>query len=98
MTTEALFCFTLSLFPNHRVERGRAQFRSIGFQCVSPFGLRGKEPPDHADVSLSPSKIPYDGFSPVRLQTGLLGRDLHLPHTGSNLIRGQSSSTVPLCP
>jgi hypothetical protein len=45
--------------------------RSIGFRCVRPFELRGKEPPDPAYVSSSPSKIPYVGFSPVRLQTGL---------------------------
>ena len=56
---------------SHRVERRRAQFRSIGFRCIGPCGLRGKEPPDRADVSSSPSKIPYGGFSPVRLQTGL---------------------------
>jgi hypothetical protein len=45
--------------------------RSISFRCIRPFELRGKEPPDHAYVSSSPSKIPYGGFSPVRLQTGL---------------------------
>ena len=45
--------------------------RSIGFRCIRPFELRGKEPPDPAYVSSSPSKIPYGGFSPVRLQTGL---------------------------
>ena len=39
------------------------------FQCIRPFGLRGKWPPDHQHVSSSPSKIPYSGFSPVRLQT-----------------------------
>jgi len=44
--------------------------RSIGFQCIRPFELCGKEPPDLAYVSSSPSKIPYGGFSPVRLQTG----------------------------
>ena len=60
--------------PSHRVERRRAQFRPIGFRCFSPFGRRGKEPPDRADVSFSPSKIPYGGFSPVRLQTGLQRR------------------------
>ena len=45
--------------------------RSIGFRSIRPFELRGKEPPDPAYVSSSPSKIPYGGFSPVRLQTGL---------------------------
>ena len=44
------------------------------FQCIHPFGLRGKWPPDHQRVSSSPSKIPYSGFSPVRLQTGILPR------------------------
>ena len=40
------------------------------FRCFRPFGLRGKWPPDHQHVSSSPSKIPYVGFSPVRLQAG----------------------------
>ena len=44
------------------------------FQCIRPFGLRGKWPPDHQYVSSSPSKIPYSGFSPVRLQTGIQPR------------------------
>jgi hypothetical protein len=44
--------------------------RSIDFRCIRPFELRGKEPPDAAYVSFSPSKIPYNVFSPVQLQTG----------------------------
>ena len=56
--------------------------RSIGFRCIRPFELRGKEPPDRAYVSSSPSKIPYGGFSPVRLQTGLLRHDLRQHHSG----------------
>ena len=44
------------------------------FRCVRPFGLRGKWPPDHQHVSSSLSKIPYGGFSPVRLQTGFQPR------------------------
>ena len=44
------------------------------FQCIRPFGLRGKWPPDHQHVSSSLSKIPYSGFSPVRLQTGFQPR------------------------
>ena len=44
------------------------------FQCIRPFGLRGKWPPDHQPVSCAPSKIPYSGFSPVRLQTGFQPR------------------------
>jgi hypothetical protein len=51
-------------------------FRLIGFRCIRPFELRGKEPPNPAHVSSSPSKIPYGGFSPVRLQTGFLRRRL----------------------
>ena len=64
-------CLCNHFTQSHRVERRRAKFRSIGFRCISPFGRRGKEPPDPAYVSFSPSKIPYGGFSPVRLQTGL---------------------------
>jgi hypothetical protein len=44
------------------------------FRCIRPFGLRGKWPPDHQHVSSSLSKIPYGGFSPVRLQTGFQPR------------------------
>ena len=55
---------------NCRVEKRRALCRSIGFRCIRPFELCGKEPSDRAYVSSSPSKIPYGGFSPVRLQTG----------------------------
>jgi hypothetical protein len=44
------------------------------FRCVRPFGLRGKWPPDHQRVSSPLSKIPYSGFSPVRLQTGIQPR------------------------
>src|SRR5262249_6586240 len=47
----------------------RAAVQVNDFQCIRPFGLRGKWPPDHQHVSSSPSKIPYSGFSPVRLQT-----------------------------
>jgi len=94
--TVAVLCGAV-LTRNHRVERRRAQFRSIGFRCIGPFGLRGKEPPDRADVSFSPSKIPYGGFSPVRLQTGFPDHDLHAPKAGE-LIRGPAPSTVPLWP
>jgi hypothetical protein len=44
------------------------------FQCIRPFELRGKWSPDHQHVSSSLSKIPYGGFSPVRLQTGIQPR------------------------
>lgn len=43
-------------------------FRIASFQCVRPFGLRGKKRPIPAPVSPAPSKIPYGEFSPVRLQ------------------------------
>jgi hypothetical protein len=46
-------------------------FRMNSFQCFRPFGLRGKWPPIPAPVSPAPSKIPYGGFSPVRLQTSI---------------------------
>jgi hypothetical protein len=64
-------------FINHekrRVERRRAAVQVSDFRCVRPFGLRGKWPPDHQHVSSSLSKIPYGGFSPVRLQTGIQPR------------------------
>jgi hypothetical protein len=50
------------------------------FHCIRPFELRGKWSPDHQYVSSSPSKIPYSGFSPVRLQTGFQ------PRPSSNLL------------
>ncbi len=59
------------------------------FRCVRPFGLRGKWPPDHQHVSSSLSKIPYGGFSPVRLQTGIQ------PRPSSNI---PSLSARPPCP
>ena len=84
---------------SHRVERRRAQVRPIGFRCIRPFGLRGKEPPGHADVSFSPSKIPYGGFSPVRLQTGFLRRDLRpLPISAAALYAANRPSPYPCVP
>jgi hypothetical protein len=47
-------------------------------------------------VSLSPSKIPFRGFFPVRLQMRSSSRDLRRPKGG--LIRGASSSPCPLWP
>ena len=84
--------------PSHRVERRRAQFRLIGFRCIGPFGLRGKEPPNRADVSFSPSKIPYGGFSPVRLQTGFLRHDLPLPDTAAGLYVANRPPPYPCGP
>ena len=52
-----------------RVESGRAQVQINDFPCVHRFRYRGKWSSDHPYVSCSPSKIPYGGFSPVRLQT-----------------------------
>ena len=46
-------------------------FRIARFQRIRPFGQRGKERPIHAPVSPALSKIPYGGFSPVRLQTSI---------------------------
>ncbi len=46
-------------------------FRMSGFRCIRPFGLRGIRPSIHPPVSPAPSKIPYGGFSPVRLQMSL---------------------------
>ena len=66
-----------SKYFNHeerRVERRRAAVQVSDFRCIRPFGLRGKWPPDHQHVSSSLSKIPYSGFSPVRLQTGFQPR------------------------
>jgi len=55
-------------------------------------------------VSCSPSKIPYVGFSPVRLQTGIqmrpslknarVKREAHMHHAQSNLY---ATKAVPLC-
>src|SRR5262249_18735422 len=54
---------------DRRVEQRRATVQVNDFQGIRPFGLRGKWSPDHQYVSSAPSKIPYSGFSPVRLQT-----------------------------
>lgn len=65
------------------------------FQCIRPFGLRGKWPPDHQHVSSSPSEIPYDGFSPVRLQAGSPLRP-SAPLTGSSARPAYTSHPGPL--
>ena len=44
-------------------------------------------------VSSSPSKIPYGGFSPVRLQTGFRPRPSPPAHTRRGLIRGHESAS-----
>lgn len=82
--------------------------RTIGFRSIGPFELRGKEPPVHAYVSSSPSEIPYDGFSPVRLQTGVpplrssapssrLKRQIRIRSRFDSVIRTRASSTIPPC-
>jgi hypothetical protein len=53
-----------------RVEQRREPAQVNGFQGIRPFELRGKRPSDQHFVSSAPSKIPYGGFSPVRLQAG----------------------------
>jgi len=45
-------------------------FRAVTSIVSALSGFVAKWPPAHAPVSPSPSKIPYGGFSPVRLQTG----------------------------
>jgi len=45
-----------------------------GFRRISPFGHRGNGHQAIHFVSSAPSKIPYGGFSPVRLQTRLTSR------------------------
>ena len=94
----AFFRVTGQNHLGHRVEKRRAMGRSISFRCIHPFGLRGKEPPDRADVSLSPSKIPYGGFSPVRLQTGFLRHDLHLPIPAAGLYVANRPPPYPCGP
>jgi len=51
-------------------------------------------------VSSSPSKIPYGGFSPVRLQTASLHRNLHRPGLSGGLyaVNGPVWPPCPDCP
>jgi hypothetical protein len=64
------------------------------FRCIRPFGLCGKWPPDHQHVSSSLSKIPYSGFSPVRLQTGFQPRpSSNMPSLSARPAFTQSSQT-----
>ena len=53
-------------------------------------GFVANRSPGHAFVSSAPSKIPYGGFSPVRLQTGCQQR----PSLPLQLIRGHSGDLV----
>ena len=66
-------------------------FRSVasGVSALSGSVANGHQTLHY--VSSSPSKIPYGGFSPVRLQTELSNRDLRLRAHTRRLIRGQSS-------
>ena len=77
---------------DRRVERWRAAVQVSDFRCIRPFGLRGKWPPDHQHVSSSLSKIPYSGFSPVRLQTGFQ------PRPSSNLPSLSARPAFPRTP
>jgi hypothetical protein len=43
--------------------------------ALSGFGANGHQAMQHVSSNLS--KIPYGGFSPVRLQTGSIRRHLH---------------------
>ena len=64
------------------------------FRCIRPFGRCGKWPPDHQHVSSSLSKIPYSGFSPVRLQTGFQPRpSSNMPSLSARPAFTQSSQT-----
>ena len=66
-------------------------FRSVTSRvsAVSGFGAKGHQTMHH--VSCSPSKIPYVGFSPVRLQTGIGRRP-------SRLRAYTPSKPLPRCP
>ena len=67
---QALHDAPRSIHTESRVEQEHGMFRITSFRCVGPFSLRGKKRPIHAPVAPAPSKIPYGGFSPVRLQAG----------------------------
>ena len=58
-----------------------------GVSALSGFVANGHQTMHH--VSSSPSKIPYGGFSPVRLQTGLLNGGLRSAEFHHRLIRRQ---------
>jgi len=80
---------------HHRVEKRRGMFRAVTSIVSILSGFVAKWPPALAPVSSSPSKIPYGGFSPVRLQTDT---DLQRrPSSASKLIRRlQRLSRTPM--
>jgi len=63
--------------------------RSIGFRCLRPFELRGKEPPDHAYVSSSPLKFRTTGFPQYGFKLAFSRYDLQP--------RGERLSDKPTC-
>jgi hypothetical protein len=54
-----------------RVDRRRVVIRPMTSAVSALSSLVAKWSSGHAHVSFCPSEIPYGGFSPVRLQTGL---------------------------
>jgi len=64
--------------------------------ALSGFGANGHQTLHH--VSSSPSKIPYGGFSPVRLQTELPRRDLRRRAHPGGLYAASRSDVLPLWP
>ena len=93
-----------------RVENRRAQVQINDFRGIHRFRFRGKWSSDHPHVSCSPSKIPYGGFSPVRLQTEIpprpspvdpeIKRMTRIPSTPTGLYAAMAhlfSSPVALC-
>jgi hypothetical protein len=69
-------------------------FRSMASVVSVLSDVVAKWPSDPASVSSSPSKIPYGGFSPVRLQIDIPPRPSQPAHTRWQLIRGPQS----VCP
>ena len=69
-------------------------FRVASFRRIQPFGFRGKERPTHAPVSPTPSKIPYGGFSPVRLQTSIHVRPSSVPRLIRTLLLTRPSTRI----
>jgi hypothetical protein len=69
-------------------------FRSMASIVSVLSDVVAKRPSGRASVSSSPSKIPYGGFSPVRLQIDIPPRPSSPAHTRWSLIRGPQS----VCP
>jgi hypothetical protein len=69
-------------------------FRPMASIVSALLGVVAKWPSGRASVSSSPSKIPYGGFSPVRLQIDIPPRPSPPANTRRSLIRGPQS----VCP